>query len=160
MVIVSCNIKKETGIFEPVSFILAKMEAMLKMESLVGLFAGGGVLIVVLTIGGIFVSMAFTLLMIVVIRKWAKNAFGPDRELLQTGVPAQATILKIWDTGVTLNDNPQVGMLLEVQPQGRDPFRVEMKSIISRIAIAQIQPGRVVPVRFDPENPSKVALAF
>jgi hypothetical protein len=51
-------------------------------------------------------------------------------------------------------------MLLEVQAIDRDPFRVEMKSIISRIMIAQIQPGRVVPVRYDPENPSKVALAF
>lgn len=130
------------------------------MESLIGLFAGGSILLVVLVIGSIVVSIGFTFLMIVVVRKWVKKSFGPDQELLQNGVAAQATILKIWDTGVTLNDNPQVGMLLEVQPQGRDPFRVEMKSIISRIAIGQIQPGRVVPVRFDPENPSKVALAF
>ena len=124
------------------------------------LIAGSSALIIVLTIGGVFVSMAFTLLMIFVIRKWVKKAFGPDQKLLETGVAAQAVILKIWDTGVTLNDNPQVGMLLEVQPQGQDPFRVEMKSIISRIAIGQIQPGRVVPVRYDPQNPSKVALAF
>lgn len=127
---------------------------------LTSLLAGSSMLIVVLTIGGIVVSMVFTLLMIFVVRKWVKNAFGPDQKLLEEGVPAQATILKIWDTGVTLNDNPQVGMLLEVQPQGHEPFRVEMKSIISRIAIAQIQPGRVVPVRYDPQNPSKVALAF
>lgn len=124
------------------------------------LIAGSSALIVILTVGGIFVSIAFTLLMIVVIRKWVKNAFGPDEKLLQQGVAAQATILKIWDTGVTLNDNPQVGLLLEVQAPDRDPFRVEMKSIISRIALPQIQPGRVVPVRYDPQNPSKVALAF
>jgi hypothetical protein len=125
-----------------------------------GLVAGSTALIVALTVGGICVSIGFTLFLIVVIRKWVKNAFGPDEKLLQEGVAAQATILKIWDTGVTLNDNPQVGMLLEVNPPGREPFRVEMKSIISRIALAQIQPGRVIPVRYDPENPSKVALAF
>jgi hypothetical protein len=125
-----------------------------------GLIAGSTALIVALTVGGICVSIGFTLFLIVVIRKWVKNAFGPDEKLLQEGVAAQATILKIWDTGVTLNDNPQVGMLLEVNPPGREPFRVEMKSIISRIALAQIQPGRVIPVRYDPENPSKVALAF
>ncbi len=130
------------------------------MESLIGLAAGGSILFVILIIGGIVVSMAFTLFLIVIIRKWAKNAFGPNQKVLQEGVPANATILKIWDTGVTLNDNPQVGMLLEVQAQDREPFRVEMKSIISRIMIAQIQPGRVVPVRYDPENPSQVALAF
>jgi hypothetical protein len=125
-----------------------------------GLIAGSTALVVALTVGGICVSIGFTLFLIVVIRKWVKNAFGPDEKLLQEGVAAQATILKIWDTGVTLNDNPQVGMLLEVNPPGREPFRVEMKSIISRIALAQIQPGRVIPVRYDPENPSKVALAF
>lgn len=130
------------------------------MDSLTGLFAGGSALLIVLIIGGIIVSMAFTLFLIVIIRKWVKNAFGPNEKLLKEGVSAQATILKIWDTGVTLNDNPQVGMLLEVQAQDREPFRVEMKSIISRIAIAQIQPGRVVPVRYNPQNPSEVALVF
>ncbi|MFZ0548345.1 MAG: DUF3592 domain-containing protein [Candidatus Promineifilaceae bacterium] len=125
-----------------------------------GLVAGTSALIIILTIGGIFVSLAFTILMIFVIRKWVKGAFGPNEKLLKEGVAANATILKIWDTGVTLNDNPQVGMLLEVQPIGSEPFRVEMKSIISRIALPQVQPGHVVPVRYDPANPSNVALAF
>ena len=125
-----------------------------------GLIAGSSALIIILTVGGICGTLLFTLLMIFVIRKWVKGAFGPDEKLLQEGVPAQATILKIWDTGVTLNDNPQVGMLLEIHPTNQEPFRVEMKSVISRIALAQVQPGRVVPVRYDPANPSKVALAF
>jgi hypothetical protein len=116
--------------------------------------------IVALTVGGICVSILFTLVLIFVIRKFVSNAFGPDKKLLEEGVAAQATIIKIWDTGITLNDNPQVGMLLEVQPPDKEPFRVEMKSIISRIALPQIQPGSVVPVRYDPDNPSKITLAF
>lgn len=126
------------------------------------LIAGSGALVIALVVGGTCVSILFTLVFIVVIRKVVKNAFGPDEKLLQQGVTAQATIIKIWDTGITLNDNPQVGMLLEVMPTGpgQEPFRVEMKSIISRIALAQIQPGRIVPVRYDPQNPSKIALAF
>jgi hypothetical protein len=124
------------------------------------LIAGSAAPIIVLTFGGICASLLFTLVMVVVMRKWVKSAFGPNEKLLKEGISAQATILKIWDTGVTLNDNPQVGMLLEVQPAGQQPFRVEMKSIISRIALPQIQPGQVVPVRYDPENPSKIALAW
>lgn len=124
------------------------------------LIAGSSALIIALVVGGTCVSILFTLVLIVVIRKFVKNAFGPNEKLLQEGIPAQATIIKIWDTGITLNDNPQVGMLLEVQPTGQPPFRVEMKSIISRIALAQIQPGRIVPVKYDPQDPSKVALAF
>jgi hypothetical protein len=130
------------------------------MEPFSELIAGSTALIVVLTVGGVCASLLFTLVMVVVMRKWVKSAFGPNEKLLKEGISAQATILKIWDTGVTLNDNPQVGMLLEVQPAGQQPFRVEMKSIISRIALPQIQPGQVVPVRYDPENPSKIALAW
>jgi len=124
------------------------------------LIAGSSALIIALTVGGICVSIIFTLVLIVVIRKFVSKTFGPDQKLLQEGLPAQATIIKIWDTGITLNDNPQVGMLLEVQPSSGEPFRVELKSIISRLALAQVQPGRVVPVRYDPQDPSKVALAF
>jgi hypothetical protein len=53
------------------------------MESLIGLFAGGGILLVILIIGGMVVSLAFTLFLIIVIRKWAQNAFGPNQKLLQ-----------------------------------------------------------------------------
>ena len=124
------------------------------------LIAGSSALIIALTVGGICVSILFTLVLIVVIRKFVSKTFGPDEKMLQEGVQANATIIKIWDTGITLNDNPQVGMLLEVSPAGGEPFRVEMKSIISRLALAQVQPGRVVPIRYDPQDRSKVALAF
>jgi hypothetical protein len=79
--------------------------------------------------------------------------------LRQTGVPAWATILRIWDTGITLNDDPVIGMEVEVQPEEGDPFRAVIpKSRISRIAIPQFQPGKEIAVRYDPRDSSQVAL--
>lgn len=81
------------------------------------------------------------------------------RALRQTGVPAWATILRIWDTGITLNDDPVIGMEVEVRPEEGEPFRATIpKSLISRIAIPQFQPGKEVAVRYDPQDSTQIAL--
>lgn len=84
---------------------------------------------------------------------------GLTPELAQRGVSATARILEIWDTGWTINDNPVIGMRVEVDSPDRPPFEARIeKTTVSRIAIPQFQPGAVVPVRFDPASPSLVAV--
>lgn len=80
------------------------------------------------------------------------------REIRAIGEPARAKVLRIWDTGITVNENPVVGFLLEVYPEGGATYQAETKAIISRLDIPQIQPGAILPVKFDPDNPSRVAL--
>jgi len=80
------------------------------------------------------------------------------KELQKTGEPAEATILQIWDTGMTVNDDPVIRFLLEVHPAGKPAYQAETKIRISRIAISRFQPGAVVPVRIDPRHPKHVAL--
>lgn len=81
------------------------------------------------------------------------------RPLRQFGVPAEAEILEIWDTGITVNDNPVVGMEVEVEPPGGESYRAKIpRSVISRIAIPRFQPGERIAVRFDPNDPGIVAL--
>jgi len=81
------------------------------------------------------------------------------RPLRQFGVPAEAEILQIWDTGITVNDNPVVGMEVEVEPPGGESYRAKIpRTAISRIAIPRFQPGERIAVRFDPNDPGIVAL--
>lgn len=80
------------------------------------------------------------------------------KTLQEIGLPAEATILKIWDTGMTVNDDPVVGFLLDVRPAGKPPYQAESKLRISRLDIPQVQPGTVVAVRIDPKDPKHVAL--
>ena len=74
------------------------------------------------------------------------------------GVPAQATILKMWDTGTTVNDNPLVGLLLEVGPQDRPACQVQPLRLVSRLKIPLVQTGATVPVQFDPSAAAPAAL--
>jgi hypothetical protein len=54
-------------------------------------------------------GIGITVIVLVWVRKFMRNMTGAN---LKDGTPAQATILRIWDTGTTINDNPVVGFLL------------------------------------------------
>jgi len=88
------------------------------------------------------------------------RATGEDvnREIRQKGLPARATVVEIWDTGVTVNDDPVVGFRLEVEAVGRPQWRAETRALVSLLAIPRVQPGAVLPVRYDPSDPSRVAI--
>jgi hypothetical protein len=75
-----------------------------------------------------------------------------NRSVLSRGRPATATILKIWDTGTTINKNPVVRMQLEVHPPDEPVFQAETERLIPRLQIPQIQPGSVVHVKYDPQT--------
>lgn len=82
------------------------------------------------------------------------------RELQAKGEPAEATVLEIWDTGMTVNENPVVGFLLEVRPSEAPAYQVKTKALISRLDIPRIQPGLIVPVVYDPKDHARVSLAL
>ncbi len=79
-------------------------------------------------------------------------------EIRANGLPARATVLKIWETGTRVNDNPVVGFLLEVHAEGMEPYQAETKALISILQIPQIQPGAVLKIKYDPKDPKRVAL--
>jgi hypothetical protein len=86
---------------------------------------------------------------------------NPDevRELMASGEAAQAVVLRLSDTGTTINENPVARLLLEVRPRTRPAYRVETQLLLSRLAVAQVQPGAVLNVRVDPNDPRKIAFA-
>lgn len=73
--------------------------------------------------------------------------------LMATGIVGQATVDAITDTGVTINENPEIELALTVTVPGRDPYKASLKQVISRLAVAGYQPGATVPVRVSPDDP-------
>jgi hypothetical protein len=78
------------------------------------------------------------------------------KQLLETGVSAQALVTNVADTGMTINDNPRVKLTLQVQPEGGAPFEVTKKLTVSRVAVPRI--GDSYWVRFDPADPTEVEI--
>jgi hypothetical protein len=111
-------------------------------------------IVIISVVGSLLIMLlVFGRVLLPLLKSSARNS-----QLIKQGLPAQATILRIWDTGVTVNDNPRVGFLLEVRPMERPAFQAEASMLVSRIAVAQYQPGALVEIRYDPSDSTKVAI--
>lgn len=81
------------------------------------------------------------------------------KRLQEAGTHATARILKLWDTGITVNDDPVIGLEVEIAREDGSVYTATIpKSLISRLDVPQFQPGMSVGVRIDPQNPAKVAI--
>ena len=79
-------------------------------------------------------------------------------QILATGTSATATIERLIDTGTTINNDPVVEFVLRVAPSEGPGFEAHSKALVSRLDVPSFQPGRVVPVKYDPHDTSQVAL--
>jgi hypothetical protein len=89
-------------------------------------------------------------------------------EAVKNGVPSDALIAGIADTGTTISsptygpDAPVYKLTLQVTPVGGAgaPYQVEVKSAIPRLYIPMVLPGARVGVMIDPTNPQHVSPDF
>ena len=83
------------------------------------------------------------------------------QELMAVGTQGEATVLALQDTGMFINNNPRVSMLLEIRVGNLAPYQVQKVATIPMIRLSQVQVGAVVPVMVDmsnPTHPDKVGL--
>lgn len=113
----------------------------------------------------LLISGAITLLVLVIVGIVLWRVLMPifrgqkmTRDLLTNGEMAQARILRLAETGMMINNQPVADILMEVHPQNRAPYQAQARMAISMLRVAQVQPGAVVPVRFDPADASKVVI--
>jgi uncharacterized protein DUF3592 len=79
--------------------------------------------------------------------------------LMVSGRVGSAVITGVRQTGMFVNENPQVEMDLQVDVEGIPNYVVSHRQVIAQIAIPRFQPGATVPVRVDPANPSSLIIA-
>jgi hypothetical protein len=122
------------------------------------ILAGTSILVVLAICGGTLLSLALTIGITVFALRFIRKTVGQNRGVLQDGIPAQARIVNVRQTGVMLNNQPQIAFDLEVQPPGGTPYPVQAKAIIPLINIPQFQPGAEIPVKIHPTDPTQIAL--
>lgn len=79
-------------------------------------------------------------------------------ELRERGVDAYGEVLDISTTGMSVNDVPQYRIKLRVTLGGKDPVEASVDKLMGPVDAARFQPGTVVPVLVDPEDPTRVDL--
>lgn len=112
-------------------------------------------LITVIVIGGVF----FTLYKVF---GGMKKANQERERLLREGIQATARITNVQMGGMTMtvgvHRHLQLRIGLEVQPQGRAPYQALLTTMVSELQIPQLQPGVTLTVRYDANDPMKLAL--
>lgn len=125
--------------------------------------AVGGTLI--LTIVIVIFSLLVTIIPMIFIFRWLAKMKGQNQAILMNGIPAQARIVQVGQTGMYVNHAPQLSIVLEVHPQPSPgyrgvaaPYNATVQCLVPIHAMGRIQPGAMVPVRFSPHNPQEVAI--
>jgi hypothetical protein len=106
-------------------------------------------------------SLVITVAAIAVPIYFYRNSQKRAEELIAKGTQGEATILSLEDTGMLINNQPRVTMLLEIRMPYGAPYQVKKTLTVPLIRLSQIQVGSVVQVMVDmsdPTNPDKVGL--
>lgn len=107
---------------------------------------------VALALGGVIAVFAIT---VAVRRSRARRA---ERErILDQGTLAKARIVSAKNNGA-MNNDPYVDFVLEVQPEGGEPYQVEYRTLVSQMAIPRVQPDTEIDVWVDPTDPNAVVI--
>lgn len=92
-------------------------------------------------------------------RKWQRAAAEAERIKMQ-GVAGSATILGMRQTGVTLNEQPQIELRLQITTQMQGPYEVSIKEYVPLMLLGTLSSGRPLPVKVDPANPERVIIEW
>lgn len=86
-----------------------------------------------------------------------------SREIQSSGRSATATVLSIGEISpgrsVSVGGQPYLRLVLRVDDQIRPPYDVTVDTIIAHYQLAQFQPGAMVAVMVDPDDPQAVVIA-
>ncbi|MFN8412247.1 MAG: hypothetical protein U0Z26_07655 [Anaerolineales bacterium] len=127
-----------------------------------GIFAGGSIIFTLIMVCGSLVCTGVIVAASIAIPIYfMRNNQKRAEALMQSGTQGEATILSLQDTGMRINDNPRVTVLLEVRVAMRPPYQVTKTLTVPMIRMSQVQTGLVVPVMVDlsdPTNPDKIGL--
>jgi hypothetical protein len=80
------------------------------------------------------------------------------RDLLATGQPGTATITALIDTGNRINMLPVMMISLAVTTTDGTSFHSTAQEIVSPANSAALQPGRLVNIRYNPQDKTLVAI--
>lgn len=82
-----------------------------------------------------------------------------DRRITALGVEAPALVRRMTVTEVTVNgDNPLVELTVQVQPADGQTYTAETKAAVVRTSLHKFEPGRIIQVKFDPADRTKVTV--
>lgn len=130
---------------------------------IVGLLVGVGAVVATGGKSGIWMGLGMLVIFGGMFYLFYRLFFKPmlnASRLQKTGLPGRAKIMEVKDTGVTINNNPQVKLILEVKNSFGQKYTTQCRVLVSRINPNMFMPGMEVAVKIDPKNEQNVVIDF
>jgi hypothetical protein len=102
-------------------------------------------------------GLAFLLLI------WARRmrrGYQEAQRLKAQGLPGQARIVGMRQTGAYLNEQPQIELNLEVTTSMQGPYPVVVKEWVPLMLLGRLSSGMPLPVKVDPANPQNLVIEW
>jgi hypothetical protein len=80
------------------------------------------------------------------------------RRIDETGTPGQATITGMTQTGVYVNENPQIDLNLMVEIPGRTPYPATYKGVIPLMLLGRLTSWMPLAIKVDPNDPQNLVI--
>lgn len=78
------------------------------------------------------------------------------RRLMQEGIEAEAVLLNMEQTGLYVNNQPQIKLQVQVQPPTGRNFVSEIREVLTLIDLSQLRIGSTLKVKYNPANTREV----
>jgi hypothetical protein len=80
------------------------------------------------------------------------------QEIEKNGILAEAIVLNVNETGMIINDLPQVKLQMQVLPEKGRNFVAEVKQVLPNSLKTLLHSGSKIMVKYDPGNPREVVV--
>lgn len=130
---------------------------------IIGLLVGVGAVVATAGPTGIYIGLGMLVLFGGMFYLFYRIFFKPminASRLQKTGLTGKAKVLEVRDTGVTINNHPQVKLILEVKNEFGQTYTTETRVLVSRINPGIYMAGMELPVKIDPKNEMNVVVDF
>jgi len=78
------------------------------------------------------------------------------KRLMREGIEAEAILLNMEQTGLYVNDQPQIKLQVQVHPQTGRNFVSEVREVLTLIDLSQLRIGSTLKVKYNPANTKEV----
>lgn len=109
----------------------------------------------------IIISVFVVLVVLIILNKTVWPVIQQKRlnkTLMRSGSDAEGIVLQVNQTGIYINNLPQLAIQLQVVPVKGHNFVTELREILSVTELPMVQPGRKLKVKFNPHNHKQVII--
>lgn len=105
-----------------------------------------------------FITLGFVLIVLQIALGPLLRKFRSNRKLSREGVEAEAVLLHMQQTGLYVNNLPQVKLQVQVQPRTGRNFVTEAHEVLSFVDMSRLRIGGVIMVKYNPYNTREVMI--